>query len=672
MPLVGGLNPTRRALVLVIKLATNCDLQQEAKQMFSLFDTWVKNEGKRTAVLRLKAIYQVILNRSLGQEPLQPSFIATVQGFPRAVVYLKKYCTSPEGIQAVLTLLGYWRGVRAPGIPDLTPITRSASVEYPVGLEHEVKLEIPQKWKFKPDSLPRVNHYFSSRFGPNGKLTQSIKDLIALERDPKLIESLISILELTESEDFAEYLEELRSVVTLEDTPTLAHSRLSVKQELGGKDRVFAIVDYFTQCTLRPLHQHISKILRSIPSDTTWDQGAGSETIKSWTVGDQPTYSFDLSNATDRLPAQLQRAVLEALTGCDEFADSWLYLMTQRDFRFRRLTGIRYSVGQPMGAYSSWPIFALTHHLLVRVAARRAGINHPEYFLLGDDICMRSEALSVEYLRILTELGVEISRSKSVTGKVAEFAKRIYYRGGEISPIPVKLLSSALKDSRLLLTLRSRLVSQSYLGQSVFDSVQSSFLSESFLEFLPRKQREQAQILLTLPSQGVDGLNPLLSRVGKVHLEAPSLLKDWKLCSTITRYSYLVQRYSEGQKTVSKETIFSSTELPGLDTGHQDLHPVRQAVTLQKEAATKSYRALGKYWTALTKQGLEATLPSVNLPDLKDLTPSYQKRLKLEATVLLKAYYLFTQYLQEKDTNPSLTFNAFMLQRQGSKKVASK
>lgn len=678
-PSVGGSIPIRRALVLVIKLATNHDLHQEAKQVFHLFDTWVRHEGKRSAVLRLKAIYQIVLNRSLGQVPFQPPFIATVRGFPRAVVYLEKYCTSPEGIQAVLTLLGYWRGVRAPGIPDLSPIMDPMSVQYPVDLENEVMKEVPPKWCFRPNSLAPVRHYFSTKFGPNGKLFSCLQDLKALERDPKLIGALTNLLELTDSEEYSEYLEELRDVVELDDTPAMVHSRLSVKQELGGKDRVFAIVDYFTQCTLRPLHDHVSKILRDIREDVTWDQGAASETLKDWTKGDEPSFSFDLSNATDRLPARLQRAVLQKLTSNGQFADSWLYLMSQRDFTFRRKTGIRYSVGQPMGAYSSWPVFALTHHLLVRVAARRVGIRHPQYFLLGDDICLRSEVLSKAYLHILSELGLKISQHKSVTGKVAEFAKRIYYRGGEISPIPVRLISSGLRDSRLIVTIRDRLISQSYLGPTAFDSVKSG-LERDFVKLLPRNQQNQALVLLAVPSRGQEGLGPLLNQVGKAHLGTTDLELDWKYCSTFTRYNYLVQRYNEEQKRVTVWTGVpdfrakpsNSTKLPGLDTGYQDLHPVSQAAKLQKEQALLAYRALGKYWTALTQQGLDAEMPKVNLPDLKDLTPSYQKRLKLEATVTLKSVEAFTRYLEMKETQPSLSFKGFLLLKTKERQAASK
>jgi len=54
---------------------------------------------------------------------------------------------------------------------------------------------------------------------------------------------------------------------------------------------------------------------------------------------------------------------------------------------------IKYNAGQPMGAYSSWPVFALSHHLIVQIAGQRAGFPVPysNYMLLGDDIVLGDE-----------------------------------------------------------------------------------------------------------------------------------------------------------------------------------------------------------------------------------------------------------------------------------------
>jgi hypothetical protein len=68
-----------------------------------------------------------------------------------------------------------------------------------------------------------------------------------------------------------------------------------------------------------------------------------------------------------------------------------------------------------MGAYSSWPVFALCHHLVVLVAAKRAGfpVTYCNYMLLGDDIVIGDEVVADNYLSIMGELGVTISHDKS-------------------------------------------------------------------------------------------------------------------------------------------------------------------------------------------------------------------------------------------------------------------
>jgi len=77
----------------------------------------------------------------------------------------------------------------------------------------------------------------------------------------------------------------------------------------------------------------------------------------------------------------------------------------------------RYAVGQPMGAYSSFPMLALTHHVIVQVAARRAGIGQwfSNYAILGDDIVIADPRVAPHYLNIMRDtLGVDINLSKSL------------------------------------------------------------------------------------------------------------------------------------------------------------------------------------------------------------------------------------------------------------------
>jgi hypothetical protein len=90
-------------------------------------------------------------------------------------------------------------------------------------------------------------------------------------------------------------------------------SQLAFKAEAAGKVRVFALIDSISQSLLRPLHDACFDILRMLPNDGTFDQDASvkrsSEKVEKYGVA----YSFDLSAATDRLPAKLTAAIFQDL-----------------------------------------------------------------------------------------------------------------------------------------------------------------------------------------------------------------------------------------------------------------------------------------------------------------------------------------------------------------------
>lgn len=87
---------------------------------------------------------------------------------------------------------------------------------------------------------------------------------------------------------------------------------------------------------------------------------------------------------------------------------------------------INYSCGQPMGAYSSWSVFTLSHHITVRIAALMVGIPYfDQYAILGDDIVIANSLVTKKYKEIISDLGVSISEAKShESSNTYEFAKR--------------------------------------------------------------------------------------------------------------------------------------------------------------------------------------------------------------------------------------------------------
>jgi len=101
-----------------------------------------------------------------------------------------------------------------------------------------------------------------------------------------------------------------------------------------------------------------------------------------------------------------------------------------------------------MGAYSSWAMLALSHHVIVRVAALRAGIpNFANYAVLGDDIVIADDDVAIHYRDIVTSyLGVSISMHKTLaSSRFCEFAKRLVGEDVDISPIGAGLLLQAIR-----------------------------------------------------------------------------------------------------------------------------------------------------------------------------------------------------------------------------------
>jgi hypothetical protein len=137
----------------------------------------------------------------------------------------------------------------------------------------------------------------------------------------------------------------------------VAQGKLAPKFEPAGKIRIFAMVDSWTNWFMKPIHDLLfDQILPRIPQDGTFDQLAPvKRLLKNSTY--TGLYSLDLTAATDRLPATLQRDLLAELLNSD-LANAWKGLMTDRAFAMTAKglptkEGLKYSVGQPMGALSS-------------------------------------------------------------------------------------------------------------------------------------------------------------------------------------------------------------------------------------------------------------------------------------------------------------------------------
>jgi len=223
--------------------------------------------------------------------------------------------------------------------------------------------------------------------------------------------------------------------------------KLGLKQEAAGKMRVFAMVDPITQWALYPFHSFIfDRILSKIPMDGTFNQTAPLGASRLW----PELYSLDLSAATDRLPISIQSQIISHIW--PGFGPLWSTILIDRDYKVPKSGVVRYAVGQPMGAYSSWAMLALTHHFIVQVAAWKScsvpvGTWFTSYAVLGDDIVIGNRSVAMAYLEIINQIGVKCGLHKSLLspkGTALEFAKRTWTKGIDVSPISLKDMAAAL------------------------------------------------------------------------------------------------------------------------------------------------------------------------------------------------------------------------------------
>jgi len=381
---------------------------------------------------------------------------------------------NPFSIRFALTIASLYRDLTYEAKPNLSTITdpytgNEKIIKQIVSfIPTFVKLFIPLSPEKRRESLMEKFVYFPilksspQTFGPLSSTNPivMVKSAGALTPDQIDYIKLLANLSIVKG-SVSQFHRILESAVIMAEHLTLLYrstqysGKLGFKQEAAGKVRVFAMVDPWTQLVLAPFHRVLFNFLskhRSI--DGTFNQLRPIQRIPKG----YPLYSMDLSAATDRLPIMLQTPLIRQVfnLSIDE-AKAWQGLLVERSYEvkhkyLRDVKSVKYSVGQPMGALSSWAMLAFTHHLIVQFAA--IPLTHGKslfkgYCVLGDDLVIYNHIVAKRYHKIISEMGVECNLAKSImspTGDGLEFAKRTFYRGENVSPAPLKELASALQS----------------------------------------------------------------------------------------------------------------------------------------------------------------------------------------------------------------------------------
>jgi len=492
--------------------------------------------GKAGFVTYVKELRRAFYGYLSGNSEAKGGVRCTSDGIPvvlgNMIPRLRRAEGATETCRLLTTILVVSRCLNTGSSPDITSITSPCSKVRPSVGGNPRKFWKELGYTSSKDRVPNGVYWKSchltTKTGPNGHaLWFSLIDLQTLDSE---IWDDLYILGGSRFKSKCSTLREaadLKAVplgfqpVDMSSFPDPCTRKLSWFPDKEDKVRVIGILDYWSQSVLRNLHAYLFRVLRKIPQDCTFNQGSFKDRIASWTR----FHSLDLTAATDRFPIS---TICEVLGGHfpQTYVSSWRRVMSGRPFRWTTDAGteeVTYTVGNPMGAYSSWATFALSHHYVVFRACELLGKNWAtaEYCLLGDDILIGDDALAEMYLLLMSELGVEISSSKTHRSPTfAEFAKRLFYKGEEISPFPLSSLRQSTKRYYQMVNLCMELESKGWVTADV-----SLCVSEFYGIVLDRPRRFRKSIKEL--SIGCRGILRCIRDPSLASIELETLARHW-------------------------------------------------------------------------------------------------------------------------------------------------
>jgi len=492
--------------------------------LFARISSLVKKSGFTFTFKYLKEVLRILVRRlaNVDVEKSTSIFVKTDKhGFPVIIPILlrdsilnKELPTHKRKkiIGALITCISIHRVFPTKVKPDLESILSSfnglsQSLDNSLLIKSLKELNLFKKYT---NNL-RCSLYWSEAAGPNNVIAGfgSINDALALLHKPLILYDIIKTLLLRGNIGLILYLLSIIILfgpiyilcVSLGITPSYKLGRLSVVYDQAGKARVIAITSYWVQLCLKPLHRFLFNKLRELSDvDGTFNQDYPFDRLLRRNSKIKPTlYGFDLSAATDRLPIVLQEDILKligfnlpwrTLLDIDWYlnfegtAKVEPFMFNIRDIPkldadsnkalalpFNRgnvsVDSIRYAVGQPMGALSSWAMLAITHHVIVIAASILAGKkDFKDYCVLGDDVVIANDEVAEQYLILMSSLGLSINRQKSVESKdFTEFAKKLKgFSGLDYSPIGAGLILQTIRSKSYSLRYIHELVSKGLIS----------------------------------------------------------------------------------------------------------------------------------------------------------------------------------------------------------------
>ena len=413
-------------------------------KLVSTFVSWMANSGKEWAVGRLKDFKDCILqSQSNGYPSHKPEWFATTRSGKLRGVFgtLQRIAlSSPEKLEAVLNLLGMASAITRESIPpsvaeDIrknvtsTPVKTRVSLRGPLG---KLRMRIATR---------KLGLCRTVKCGRPTPLLQVLPG--KLSHAQAIPYDISDIREGWIWDNHREWLErtigaEVDETVQYSSRPPLPPiywefqplvGNVHVTHEPGLKTRYFASPNVVLQRAVEPLKDALLTSLKKVPWDCTLDQRKADCTIQTALDSGKIVHSVDMSSATDHFPWFFQKEVLRTITNNKGTTACAVRLFIDIVERGGWLLPDgkpgRWTKGQPLGLGPSFPIFTLSHGLLLYMLN---GMNWDQkWYVLGDDVVILDDTLHELYRKTLAEWEVPVSKLKSFSSnRIAQFAGVTY------------------------------------------------------------------------------------------------------------------------------------------------------------------------------------------------------------------------------------------------------
>jgi hypothetical protein len=425
----------------------------------------IKDQGPLQAAKQAKYVYSVAKRVALGLPVLPQSgpfwFKSLPSGLPRKLRRLSVLVSSRRlgRVKYALLVFSLYRLIRTPPVVDFSSRLKQSNPRWDP-TEWRSSLErLSQKFRLDRISIRSRNletDPWIGTKGPSGlpSIIGSHWDVGVLTKHPNVLQDVFDLIKFYRPKLSRKSWETKLIMKAMLSRPLSSELKLKPSclarfvfiSEDGAKTRGVTPVNYQIQVALKPIHEYFMEVLRRIPMDASFNEARALEWVKRQSGLKRNLDSIDLSDATDRFPLKLMRETVSYFLG-DKISHTWFRLMSIPIYSHDLKRSFKFSVGAPMGIYALWPVYALTHHVMVQVAASRIPYNTPfrGYRIRGDDIVLSGRRISREYEAIADELCLPFSSQKTLLSSrdgsgVAEFAKRIFRNGVDLTPFSIKSL----------------------------------------------------------------------------------------------------------------------------------------------------------------------------------------------------------------------------------------